>query len=101
MTHDTAQSPAERWYLRLYIAGRSPKSVLALANLRKLCDEFLAGRYEIEVIDLLEHPELAKADQIVAIPTLVRRLPPPIKKIIGDLSMKERILVSLEVETSE
>ena len=100
MTHDTAQS-AERWYLRLYIAGRSPESVLALANLRKLCDEFLAGRYEIEVIDLVDRPELAKADQIVAIPTLVRVLPPPIKKIIGDLSMKERILVSLEVETTD
>jgi len=92
------QDDEGRWRPRLYVAGRSPKSVLALANLKKLCDEFLAGRYEPEIIDLLEHPHLAKADQIIAIPTLVRRLPPPLKKIIGDLSEKDRVLISLELE---
>lgn len=86
------------WRLRLYVADQSPRSVLALANLKKLCGEFLAGRYELEVIDLLEHPHLAKADQIVAIPTLVRRFPQPIKKIIGDLSERERTVVSLGLE---
>jgi circadian clock protein KaiB len=85
------------WHLRLYIAGHTSKSVTALANLRRLCESELAGRYKIEVIDLMEHPERAKADQVVAIPTLVRRLPPPMKKIIGDLSNREKILVGLDV----
>jgi circadian clock protein KaiB len=83
--------------LRLYVAGQTPKSVTALTNLKKFCEEHLAGKYRIEVIDLLEHPQLARGDQILAIPTLVRRLPSPIRKIIGDLSNTERVLVSLDL----
>jgi len=90
--------PAGQTYeLRLYIAGQTPKSVLALANLRLLCEKHLHGRYAIEVIDLMEHPQLAEGDQILALPTLVRRLPEPIKKIIGDLSNTERVLVGLDL----
>ena len=84
--------------LRLYIAGQTRKSIAALANLRRICEEHLAGRYRVEVIDLMANPELARNDQIVAIPTLVRRLPPPIRRIIGDLSNSERVLVGLEIE---
>ncbi|ARN81444.1 circadian clock KaiB family protein [Methylocystis bryophila] len=87
-----------KWSLRLYIAGKTPKSVTAIANLKKLCDERLGGQYQVEVIDLVERPELARADQIVAIPTLVRKLPPPLKKIIGDLSDQARVLKGLELE---
>jgi circadian clock protein KaiB len=87
----------ELWQLRLYVAGKSPKSVAAFANLRKLCDEYLAGCYTIEVIDLLENPQLAEGDQIVAVPTLVRRLPEPLCKIVGDLSNTERTLVGLQL----
>nr|WP_276556761.1 circadian clock KaiB family protein [Rhodoblastus acidophilus] len=87
--------------LRLYIAGGSPRSQAALANLKGVCDEYLPGRYELEVIDLVAHPERARADQIVAVPTLVRRLPPPITKIIGDLSMKERVIVALDIEMTD
>jgi circadian clock protein KaiB len=83
--------------LRLYVAGQTPKAVRAFANLRKICDEHLAGRYRIEVIDLLEDPQLGRGDQILALPTLVRRLPQPIKKIIGDLSNTERVLVGLDL----
>jgi circadian clock protein KaiB len=86
------------WFLRLYIAGQSPKSLQAFTNLKALCEEHLAGRYEIEVIDLVEHPGLARSDDILAIPTLVRRLPPPIRKIIGDLSDTESVLVGLRLE---
>lgn len=96
MREEMSQSD-ETWLLRLYIAGQTPKSVAALANLRKLCESQMAGCYEIEVVDLLEHPELARMDQVVAIPTLVRRLPPPVKKIIGDLSNREKVLRGLEV----
>lgn len=85
--------------LRLYVAGQTPKSVTALINLKKLCEEHLAGKYRIEVIDLLEHPQLARGDQILAIPTLVRRLPSPIRKIIGDLSNTERVLVGLDLRS--
>jgi len=85
------------WDLRLYVAGRTPKCVTAFNNLQKLCEEHLAGQYRIEVIDLLENPTLAKGDQILAIPTLVRKLPEPIKKIIGDLSNTERVLVGLDL----
>ncbi|MDQ1396429.1 MAG: circadian clock protein KaiB [Acidimicrobiaceae bacterium] len=85
----------DQWHLCLYVAGQSPKSLQAFANLKTLCDEHLAGRYEIEVIDLVEHPSLAQSDDIVAIPTLVRRLPEPLRKIIGDLSNTERVLVGL------
>src|SRR4026208_90006 len=89
---------AEQTYeLRLYVAGQTPKSILALVNLRQICEEHLQGRYEIEVIDLMENPQLAQGDQILALPTLVRRLPEPIKKIIGDLSNTERVLVGLDL----
>jgi circadian clock protein KaiB len=87
--------------LRLYVAGQTPKSVTALANLKKMCEEHLAGRYRIEVIDLLQQPQLARGDQILAIPTLVRRLPSPIRKIIGDLSNTERVLVGLNLRSSD
>jgi circadian clock protein KaiB len=93
-----APSKAKAYVLRLYVAGKTPKSVLALRNLQQICEEHLQGRYEIEVIDLLENPQLAKGDQILALPTLVRRLPEPIKKIIGDLSNKERVLVGLDLQ---
>lgn len=83
--------------LRLYVAGQSPKSLKALANLRRLCEEHLDGRYEIEVVDLVEHPRLAAGDEIIAIPTLVRRLPEPMRKIIGDLSDSERVIVGLQL----
>jgi circadian clock protein KaiB len=83
--------------LRLYVAGQTPKSLAAFANLKKICDEHLAGRYKIEIIDLLENPTLAKGDQILAIPTLVRKLPEPVRKIIGDLSNTERVLVGLDL----
>ncbi len=87
----------EVWELRLYVAGQTQKSVAAFANLKKLCEEHLAGKYRIEVVDLLENPQLAKGDQILAIPTLVRKLPEPIKKIIGDLSNTERVMVGLDL----
>jgi circadian clock protein KaiB len=87
----------ELWHLRLYVAGRSPKSVLAFANLTALCEEHLRGRYEVEVIDLAEHPSLARSDDIFVIPTLVRRLPAPVRKFIGDLSNPERVLVELRL----
>jgi circadian clock protein KaiB len=87
----------ERVVLRLYVAGQTPKSLTAFANLRTICETHLAGRYEIEVIDLLERPQLARGDEIVAVPTLVRKLPPPMKKLIGDLSDTERVLVGLQL----
>lgn len=87
----------EVWELRLYVAGQTTKSIAAFANLKKICEEHLAGKYTIEVIDLVEHPRLAEADQIVAIPTLVRKLPEPVRKIIGDLSNTERTLVGLQL----
>ena len=88
---------SDMWELRLYVAGQTPKSVAAFANLKKLCEEHLKGKYRIEVIDLLKNPQLAKGDQIFAIPTLVRKLPQPLKKIIGDLSNTERVLVGLDL----
>jgi circadian clock protein KaiB len=91
-----AEAPVE-WDLRLYIAGRTPKCVAAFTNLQKFCQEHLAGKYRIEVIDLLENTQRAKGDQILAIPTLVRKLPEPIKKIIGDLSNTERVLVGMDL----
>jgi len=87
----------ERFDLRLYVAGQSPKSVQAIENLRRVCDEYLPGRYHIELIDLVEHPKLARGDEIIAVPTLVRRFPEPIRKIIGDLSDTEQVLVGLQV----
>lgn len=97
---DNGQLPeeeAESYELRLYVAGQTPKSIVAFANLKKICEEHLAGKYHIEVIDLLQNPQLARGDQILAIPTLVRKLPEPVKKIIGDLSNTERVLVGLDL----
>ena len=96
-THTRSHNPTRAYELRLYVAGQTPKSLTAFANLKKLCEEHLAGQYHIEVIDLLKQPQLASGDQILAIPTLVRKLPQPIKKIIGDLSNTERVLVGLDL----
>jgi circadian clock protein KaiB len=104
MNSETGTSPeadgpwdSDIFELRLYVAGQSPRSVRALENLRRVCDEHLAGRYNVEVIDLLVNPALARGDEIVAVPTLVRKLPEPIRKIIGDLSDTERVLVGLQL----
>lgn len=88
----------EQWELRLYVAGNTSNSIAAFANLQQICEKHMGGRYRIEIIDLLENPQLARGDQIIAIPTLVRRLPIPIKKIIGDLSNAERVLVGLDLK---
>ena len=93
--------PAELWQLRLYVAGQTPKSLAAFANLKSICESHLNGRYRIEVIDLLEHPHLSKGDQILAIPTLVRKLPQPVRKIIGDLSDTDRVLVGLDLRPAD
>lgn len=85
------------WDLRLYVAGQTPKSIAAFSNLKRVCEEHLAGKYKLEVIDLLKNPQLAHGDQIIAIPTLVRKLPEPVRKIIGDLSNTERVLVGLQL----
>ncbi len=90
---------SDTWELRLYVAGQTPNSMKALANLKKLCEEYLKSKYTIEVIDLCKTPQLAAGDQILAIPTLVRKLPEPIKKIIGDLSNTERVLVGLDIRS--
>jgi len=95
-TDSSAES--EMWTLRLYVAGPTPKCIRAFNNLKKICEAHLAGKYTIEIIDLLENPQLARGDQIIAIPTLVRKLPQPIRKIIGDLSNTERVLVGLDVQ---
>ena len=95
------QRGKKEYQLRLYVAGQTPKSLTAFANLKKICEEHLAGQYHIEVIDLLKHPQLARGDQILAIPTLVRKLPEPIKKIIGDLSNTERVLVGLDLREQQ
>ena len=94
---DGEEADSEFWSLRLYVAGQTPKSMTAFANLKKICEEHLAGRYRIEVIDLLRQPQLAAGDQIVAIPTLVRKLPEPLRRIVGDLSNTERTLVGLQL----
>ena len=86
------------WNLRLYVAGQTPRSLTAFKNLKEICEEYLKGKYHIEVIDLMENPTLARGDQILAIPTLVRKLPQPIRKIIGDLSNTERVLVGLDIQ---
>jgi len=93
----TPMEVAKEWQLRLYVAGKTPRSVAALDNLRQICEQHLSGKYDIEVIDLLERPQLAKGEQIVAIPTLVRKLPEPVRKIIGDLSNEERVLIGLDL----
>jgi circadian clock protein KaiB len=89
---------ADSWNLRLYVAGQTPKSLAAFSNLKRLCEEHLAGRYQIEIIDLVKQPHLAQGDQIVALPTLVRKLPEPIKRIIGDLSNLERVKIGLDLQ---
>jgi circadian clock protein KaiB len=89
----------DKWRLRLYVAGRSPKCIAALENLQRFCEEHMPGQYQIEVVDLLENPRLAKDDQIVAIPTLVRKLPEPLRRIIGDLSNTERMVVGLDLKS--
>lgn len=96
-TPTSAPDEPEQWLLRLYVAGQNPRSVLAFANLRQICEEHLAGRYQIEVIDLQAQPELARQEQILAIPTLVRALPEPVRRIIGDLSHTDRVLVGLDL----
>ena len=101
MQQQTLSEPAvadtDTFLLRLYVAGQTPKCMRAFANLKRICEEYLAGRYHIEMIDLLQNPQLARGDQILAVPTLVRRLPEPMKKIIGDLSNTERVLVGLDL----
>jgi len=104
MTTPTRPLPAHKpapdqevWELRLYVAGESPRSLLAFSNLKRMCEEHVPGRYKIEVIDLLKHPQLAAGDQIVAIPTLVRKLPEPLRRIVGDLRNTERTLVGLQL----
>lgn len=100
-----ATKPVEKkpdtWELRLYTAGQTPKSIAAFNNLKKIAEEHLKGKYTIEIVDLTQNPQLAAGDQIFAIPTLVRRLPPPIRKIIGDLSNTERVLVGLDLRPSQ
>ena len=93
--------PAKLWQLRLYVAGQTPKSLTAFSNLKQICETHLKGVYRIEVIDLLEQPQLSKGDQILAIPTLVRKLPQPVRKIIGDLSDTERVLVGLDLRPAD
>ncbi len=93
--------PEKLWQLRLYVAGQTPKSLTAFANLKRICEDHLQGVYSIEVIDLVEQPQLSKGDQILAIPTLVRKLPQPVRKIIGDLSDTERVLVGLDLRPAD
>ena len=93
--------PAKLWRLRLYVAGQTPKSLTAFSNLKAICENHLKGHYRIEVIDLLEQPQLSKGDQILAIPTLVRKLPQPVRKIIGDLSNTGRVLVGLDLRPAD
>ena len=96
-TRSSSRTSKAEWQLRLYVAGGTARSAVALKNLRAICESHLAGRYSIEVIDLLKHPQLAAGDQILAVPTLVRKLPEPMRKIIGDLSHEERVLVGLDI----
>jgi circadian clock protein KaiB len=96
---EASAATPEQWELRLYTAGQTPKSVLAFNNLKRICEEYMPGRYQIEIVDLMRNPRLAKEDQIVAIPTLVRKLPQPLRKIIGDLSDTERTLVGLQLRS--
>ena len=99
MAAEDFQVGDEQWELRLYVAGKTARCMAAFANLKRICDEHLAGRYRIDVVDLLETPALAKGDEIVAVPTLVRKLPSPIRKIVGDLSNTDRVLVGLQLRS--
>jgi circadian clock protein KaiB len=94
----TTRKATAEYVLRLYVAGQSARSITAISNLKRVCEEHLKGRYSVEVIDLLEHPQLAKGDQILAIPTLVLKLPEPVRKIVGDLSNTDRVLVGLDIK---
>ena len=98
---DSNRRTAKLWQLRLYVAGQTPRSLTAFSNLKRICESHLKGRYRIEVIDLVEQPELSKGDQILAIPTLVRKLPQPMRKIIGDLSNTQRVLVDLDLRPTD
>ena len=97
-TGKTASKAVDRWMLRLYVAGETAKSLTAFANLKKICEQHLPNRYSIQVIDLSKHPELAQKDQIVALPTLVRKLPEPVRRVIGDLSNQDRVLVGMDLK---
>lgn len=94
---ESSSAPPERWELRLYVAGETARSARALANLKRICEEHLKGQYSIELVDVLKNPRLARGDQILALPTLVRKLPEPMKKIIGDLSNEDRVLIGLDL----
>ena len=100
LAHDDGSGSPEMYELRLYLAGHSPKSVRAVENLRRTCEEYLPGRYRIELVDLLENPQLARGDEILAVPTLVRKLPEPVRRIIGDLSDTEKLLVGLQLRSA-
>jgi circadian clock protein KaiB len=100
-TNHKSEEKEDVFLLRLYVAGQTPKSIQAFENLKKICETYLSGRYKIEVVDLLKNPQLAAGDQILAVPTLVRKLPPPLRKIIGDLSNTERVLVGLNIIPSK
>lgn len=99
-TAPSESRPEESWDFTLYVAGQTPRSVAAIANLKSLCEEYMPGRYHIQIIDLLEQPELARTDQVVAIPTLIRKLPVPIRRVIGDLSNTERVRVAFQLKTN-
>ncbi|HEX2935258.1 MAG TPA: circadian clock protein KaiB [Bacteroidales bacterium] len=99
--NNSVSDEKDKWVLRLYVAGQTPKCVTAFMNLKKICEVQLKGKYTIEVIDLLQYPQLSKDDQILAIPTLVRKLPVPVRKIIGDLSNTERVLVGLDIKQTD
>lgn len=99
--HCRPRKKGPKWQLRLYIAGATPKSAAAFANLRRICEEHAPGQYELQVIDLQQHPQLARGDQILAVPTLVRKLPPPMRRLIGDLSNCERVLVGLDLRPEQ
>jgi circadian clock protein KaiB len=94
-----AEDDAKEWDMRIYVAGKTPKMQAAIDNLKKVCDEHLKGRYHIEVIDLMEHPQLAAGEQILAVPTVVRKLPEPVKRLIGDLSVTEKVIVGLDIRS--
>ena len=97
VSEPAGEDDAEPWHLRLYVAGQSPKSLDAFANLKEICEQHLPGQYDIEIVDLIEHPTMAASDDVLAVPTLVRRLPPPFRKIIGNLSDTERVLSHLRI----
>jgi circadian clock protein KaiB len=101
MPSSTPNTSDEMWMLRLYVAGQTPKSIVARANLYRICEQHMPDRYHVDVIDLLENPQMAKGDQIIAIPTLVRDRPTPVRKIIGDLSNTERVLIGLDICSAE